>query len=212
MTIKYCKCGCGKELIQKYKWYIPKYIPGHNGRGERRSEESKLKIGLSRKGKEHSEETKKKQSELMKEWHKNNPHPRGFLGKKRTEEYLKNRSELFSGDKNPNWQGGKSFEPYTKEFNNKFKKTIRKRDNYICLKCGKHQEMERKALTIHHINYDKQLTIPQNCCTICNKCNGEVNFNRKHWIKFFQSLLSEKYGYNYSENQEIKLEIKYDRN
>jgi len=35
-----------------------------------------------------------------------------------------------------------------------------------------------------------------------------AGFNRKYWIKFFQSLLSEKYGYQYSENQEIIMEVK----
>ena len=52
-------------------------------------------------------------------------------------------------------------------------------------------------------NYDKKLTIPQNCCALCFKCNVEVNCNRKHWTKFFQSLLSERYGYQYSKEKEI---------
>jgi len=38
------------------------------------------------------------------------------------------------------------------------------------------------------------------CCTLCNRCNSEVNWNRKHWVKFFQSLLSEKYNYKYNNN------------
>jgi len=112
------------------------------------------------------------------------------------------------GEKHHLWKGGISFEPYDKKFNNKFKRAIRKRDNYICLKCGKHQEKQKRALTIHHIDYNKELSIPQNCCAICNSCNSEVNFNRKHWTKFFQSLLSEKYGYQYSKTNEIILEVK----
>jgi len=185
-----------------------------------------IKISNSLKGKpsgmlgkkgifKHTKETKKRQSEFMKEWYRNNPHPKGFLGKQRTKEYLETRSRLFSGERNPNWQGGKNFEPYTKEFNNKFKRAIRKRDNHICLKCGKHQEKEKRVLTIHHINYDKKLSIPQNCCAVCNKCNGEVNFNRKHWIKFFQSLLADKYGYKYEETKivlEVKNESQYPAN
>ncbi len=106
-------------------------------------------------------------------------------------------------EKNPNWQGGKSFEPYTKEFNNKFKRLIKKRDNYECLKCRMHQEKLNYPLVIHHIDYNKLLSIPQNCITLCNKCNSEVNFNRKHWIKFFQSLLAERYDYQYSEDKII---------
>lgn len=37
----------------------------------------------------------------------------------------------------------------------------------------------------------------------CLRCNTEVNSNRESWIKFFQSLLSERYGYSYDENQNI---------
>ena len=113
------------------------------------------------------------------------------------------------GKNNGMWQGGLSFEPYDKTFNNKFKRVIRKRDNQICMLCGIHKEKLNRALDIHHIDYDKKLSIPQNCISLCNSCHAKTNFNRKHWIKFFQSLLLEKYGYNYSENQEIIMEVKH---
>ncbi len=116
-----------------------------------------------------------------------------------------------SGEKSPAWRGGISFEPYDLRFTRKFKRAIRKRDNYICLKCGKHQEKESRALSIHHVNYDKKLSIPQNCISLCWGCHSEVNFNRKHWTKFFQSLLNEKYNYEYSETQEIILNIENER-
>lgn len=111
-------------------------------------------------------------------------------------------------EKHPNWQGGKSFEPYPITFNNEFKRYIKERDNFCCTKCNKTQAEEnihalllyglhKKSLVVHHINYDKSLTIPENCCLLCIRCNTEVNHNRKHWTKFFQSLMSEKYGYKY---------------
>lgn len=34
MERKYCKCGCNKILAQKYEWYVPIYIQGHNTRGK----------------------------------------------------------------------------------------------------------------------------------------------------------------------------------
>lgn len=110
-------------------------------------------------------------------------------------------------EKNPMWAGGSSFESYSPEFNNKFKRAIRNRDNHECLKCGIHQEKAWRTLDVHHINYDKKLTISENCCTLCQRCNAEVNKNRQHWTKFFQSLLAEKYKYQYGENQEIKLNL-----
>ena len=110
-----------------------------------------------------------------------------------------------TGEKNGQWQGGISFEPYTKEFSNKFKRAIRKRDNQICILCGIHREKLNKALFIHHINYDKELSVAQNCLSLCNSCHTKTNSNRKYWIGFFQGLLSEKYEYKYSESREIIL-------
>jgi len=113
-----------------------------------------------------------------------------------------------SGEKNPRWLGGKSFEPYDKTFHNRFKRTIRKRDNYVCLICNIHQEKLSSALNVHHINYDKLLSIPANCCSLCKSCHTKTNSNREHWTTFFQSLLSEKYKYKYDENQRIIIEVK----
>jgi len=31
--VNLCKCGCGKEIIQKYSWYLPKYLYGHHNIG-----------------------------------------------------------------------------------------------------------------------------------------------------------------------------------
>jgi len=39
------------------------------------------------------------------------------------------------------------------------------------------------------------------------KKGHKAYFNRKHWTKFFQSLLSEKQGYNYAKSDEIRLEV-----
>ncbi len=96
-------------------------------------------------------------------------------------------------------------DPYDQGFDPAFKRLIRKRDNQICMLCGIHREKLNKALFIHHINYNKEMSIPQNCLSLCNSCHTKTNSNRKYWISFFQSLLSEKYGYEYSKNQEIIL-------
>jgi len=128
-------------------------------------------------------------------------------GKERDEDIRKKISAKLQGISLKEWKNFNSFEPYDEFFNNKFKRAIRKRDNYVCLKCGKHQERLSRALDIHHINYDKKLSIPQNCISLCRNCHSEVNFKRKHWAKFFQSLLNEKYNYQYSENQEVIIKI-----
>ena len=74
--------------------------------------------------------------------------------------------------------------------------------------CGIHKERLNRALDIHHINYNKLLTISENCISLCNSCHTKTNENREHWTKFFQSLLAEKYNYKYSSENEIVLEVK----
>lgn len=165
-------------------------------------------------GKKNSEGILKKRSEkvISNGTYKKENNP--FFGKHHT---IKNKKIMrikklgkYEGLNNPNWQGGLSYEPYTKEFNDKFRRIIRKRDNYICMLCEKHQEKCKKSLDIHHIDYNKLLSIPQNCISLCTSCHMKTNFNRNHWTKFFQGILAEKYEYKYSENGEIILEIKND--
>lgn len=133
-----------------------------------------------------------------------------MYGKKQSKKYYQVHS-LMVREKSPNWQGGKSFEPYTPEFNKMFKLAIKQRDGFMCVKCGMREEDHIKLFGIkehiHHIDYIKENTLPQNCCVLCRRCNLEVNSNRKSWTKFFQSLLAERYGYQYSENGEIIINL-----
>jgi len=167
------------------------------------------------KGKRLSMKQKKRVSEILKREYKSgkrkpirmfgkdNP----FYGKIHNKKTREKISMANTGKNHPQWLGGKSFEPYDLGFNRKFKKLIRKRDNQICMVCGIHREKLDRALDVHHINYDKRVSIPQNCVTLCNPCNIKANFNRKCWVVFFQSLLSDRYGYNYSPSNEIIVEV-----
>lgn len=75
---KYCECGCG-STIHKYDVNYKEcfYIKGHNNRGKKWTEETKLKISKSRKG---------KRAGLF----------HHYFGKKRPE---------LMGENNPNWVG-----------------------------------------------------------------------------------------------------------
>jgi len=84
-------------------------------------------------------------------------------------------SKSFQGSSNPNWRGGKSFEPYSPEFNKRLKSYIRKRDNHKCALCSK------RAKSVHHIDYCKENCDPENLITICRKCHGKTNANRRFW-------------------------------
>jgi len=179
--------------------------------GKKHSEDAKKKMSESHKGLLIAEETKRKiskahQGKKLSEEHKEKDRIAHF-GKKATKETRRKMSLSLIGEKNPAWLGGKSFEPYTAEFNNRFKRAIRKRDNQICMLCGIHREKLNKALDVHHINYDKKLSVFQNCVSLCNICHNKTGFNRKQWMGFFQALLSEKYGYQYSKTNEIIMEV-----
>ena len=91
------------------------------------------------------------------------------------------------GDKCNFWQGGKSFEPYPPEFNDNFKRLIRARDNYTCAICGKY------ATHVHHIDYVKENTVPDNCITLCVVCHGKTNFNHVYWLEYFTTLLCDSF-------------------
>lgn len=88
------------------------------------------------------------------------------------------------GPNSSTWKGGMSFEPYPPEFNALFKRAIRRRDNYRCAIC------RLSARSIHHINYVKDDTNPENCITLCRRCHCKTNYNRPYWQRALSSLLS----------------------
>lgn len=96
------------------------------------------------------------------------------------------------GKKHWNWNNGSSFEPYGVEFNEKLKEQIRKRDNYRCQECFRHQDElytkggRKYKLNIHHIDYDKKNNKPENLISLCGNCHLQTNFGREDWIKYFQ--------------------------
>ena len=158
-----------------------------------------------KKGKHYSPKTEiKKGQHLSKKTEFKKGHKESVEIRERRIKALKG---IHSGVNHPNWQGGKSFEDYGDDYNKYFKDEIKERDNYICMICRIHQEKFDRILGVHHVNYNKKLSIPENCITLCPRCHGLTNYNKRYWLNFLQSLLSEKYNYQYSENKEIVLEV-----
>ncbi len=179
----------GKKLSEEHKKNISKSLQGREV-----SLETRRRISIAHKGKTMppmTAEARRNRSKATK-GKKNS-----FYGKHHSKESKRKNSEAHKGEKNYNWLGGKSFEPYDIKFSREFKRFIRDRDNQICMLCNIHREKLSKALAVHHINYNKLNTIQENCISLCNGCNIKVNFNRDEWIVFFQSLLSKRYGYEY---------------
>ena len=95
---------------------------------------------------------------------------------------------LTKKENHPNWLGGISFEPYDSNWDNKFKTSIRLRDNYKCNRCG------RYGNTVHHIDYNKKNSTAENCITLCNSCHVKTNYNRPIWEKKFKDIMIKKCG------------------
>ncbi len=95
----------------------------------------------------------------------------------------------FKGNKNPNWRGGISKEPYCFEFTTDLKEYIKYRDNYICLSlsCG-----SKKDLVVHHIDYNKKHCEEENLITLCRSCNFKANFNRKWHEEIYKRIIEKR--------------------
>lgn len=136
-------------------------------------------------------DVKKKNSMAQKKWWANPKNKNKIL------ERNKKISETTQGKGGNNWKGGKSFEPYGIEFNNRLKETIRKRDNYRCQECFRHQsELRTKnnnlyKLIIHHIDFNKKNNDLSNLISLCRPCHLQTNFNREKWIDYFQNKINE---------------------
>jgi len=167
-----------RRHTEEQKKLISKSLKGHCV-----SKLTRQKISKSERGKFVSEETRKKlrivrASQII------------------TEETKRKLSIAFSGSKHPNWMGGKSFEPYGVEFDDKLKEQIRARDNYCCQECGKHQsELRTKngepyLLLVHHTDYCKTHNFFWNLISLCRDCHLKTNFNREYWTSYFQQKLA----------------------
>lgn len=152
-----------------------------------RSKEHRKKIGLIHKGKSVSEESKRKNAIA-------------HIGKRHSEVTLKKLSILNSGPNNANWKGGISTEPYCFIWSDKtYKEFIHERNSYKCQNPDCRQNCLHLHLHIHHINYIKKDCDLQNLISLCPSCNARANFNRGYWTKFYQEIMSKKYGYSYNE-------------
>lgn len=160
----------------------PEAIEKYRLNGKLRGFQKGNKIGVGRK---HTEEWKKRMSKYGK------VHPNSGWFKK-GQKPSKNR-RIYKGDENHAWRGGISFEPYSLDWTDDLKESIRRRDNYVCQLCGTHQDELGgyfKKLDIHHIDYDKHNLNPNNLIALCRSCHAKTNFDRDYWIKHFYETSS----------------------
>jgi hypothetical protein len=153
----------GQEMSIEQKRKISKTVSKRHSQGIY-NEEVRRKISLSQKGKKkpHSGRPWSKESRLKLS--------KSMKGKR-------------VGPLNPWWRGGIWKDPYSINWTETLRRSIRERDKYSCRICGKMQS--DKAFDIHHIDYNKLNCNPTNLITLCHSCHVKTNNNREKWIIFF---------------------------
>jgi 5-methylcytosine-specific restriction endonuclease McrA len=150
-------------------------------KGIRFTEEHKKRISDSMKGLKRSEDTKRR----MHESHRGQiPWTKGL---KHSEETKRKIGDKLRGERSSSWRGGISFEPYSSNWTQTLKRSIRERDNYTCRLCGLLQCEE--AFAVHHIDYNKKNCNPNNLVTLCIICHGKTNHRREYWKEYFSNLI-----------------------
>lgn len=102
------------------------------------------------------------------------------------------------GQGNPNWVDGRSGKDYCPIWKDKeYKESIKERDAYICQNPYCYGVIYNRALSIHHIDYDKKNCKPNNLITLCLGCNTRANKDKEWHQEWYQNIMFKKYGYNY---------------
>lgn len=134
------------------------------------------------KGVSPSLETRNKQSKIMK------GRPSHKKGKTLSTLTRYKMSLSKYGNRNSNWKGGVSFEPYCEEWKDQdYKESIKERDGYKCLNptCG----CQCDILSVHHIDFNKKNCKPTNLITLCVSCNSSANKNRVWHKSWYVAIL-----------------------
>ena len=108
--------------------------------------------------------------------------------------YRKERTiESNSGQNNYNYRDGKSNKEYSTEWNNALRIFIRERDNHCCQfpNCDYNDNQEKRKLSVHHIDGDKNNCQEYNLISLCVACHRTVEFNPTSWQHYFYTITSD---------------------
>jgi hypothetical protein len=81
---------------------------------------------------------------------------------------LANRGRL-ALERNPNWNGGTSFLPYPKVFNQRLRMKVRDFYGHVCLMCKAPENGRR--LIVHHVDSNKFNNEFENLVAVCHHCH-----------------------------------------
>lgn len=145
-------------------------------KGKHHTEEAKKKISLIHKGRRLTEEHRKKIGLALKG--KPRPNQLGDKNHAKKPEIRRKISLAQTGEKNWNWQGGKSFEFYSIAWTKILKNSIRERDFYTCQDCQRPQF--GVVYDVHHMDSNKKNCDPNNLITLCKSCHIKKHRNGEY--------------------------------
>lgn len=160
------------EATKKHWSNVRKGRPSFR-KGIKHTELTKTKMKEKRKFQVFTNEAKIKMSVAQKQIWKSDP-----LRRKKQSERMRNENHF-------NWQGGISRHPYSLNWTDTLKESVRQRDGYKCQLCCVSQKELNERLNIHHIDYDKENCDPKNLISLCRSCHIKTNYQREKWISFF---------------------------
>lgn len=163
-----------EETLQKIKDARSKQVMK---KGRKHTDESKEKTRVAHFGKVQTEESNKRRSLSL-------------IGKSKSMTHRINIGLAKKGERNPGWNGGSSFLPYSQDWTDDLRDAVRKRDKYRCRLCNRSQDEFKTKLDVHHIDYDKENCDPNNLITLCKSCHIKTNRNREKWEIYFKGFFS----------------------
>jgi hypothetical protein len=114
-------------------------------------------------------------------------------------EVRKKISDSHKGELNPAWQGGISKGRYCGKWTNELRERIRAYFNYECMLCGKSTKENGKALSCHHVEYNKQACCddkPVHFAALCQSCHSKTGgkYVRSRWKYIIHRVIEEIYN------------------
>lgn len=147
--------------------------------GMRHSDATRARMSVSQRRRYAKVEERKKVSDGLKRRYRNDPIAYAKMCEVQRRKW--SRPEVrakVSGENSCNWRGGASYEPYTPQWTDSLKQSIRERDHYTCQICGGEQGADAP---VHHVNYDKKNCGSANLITLCVSCHTRTNPDRDYW-------------------------------
>jgi hypothetical protein len=148
------------------------------------------KMSVSHKKRFEDLNTRKKQSNILKNFHASHPEARQNLSKSIKKHY-----------EDLQWYGSvKHYDTpqYCEKWTPELRERVRAWFGYCCVECGTPQT--EKKLAIHHVWYNKKMccdNTPRSLIALCRSCHGKTNVNNKQmraeFSKYYQTLIDTYY-------------------